>query len=88
MLAYDTENTVKAVKEIYQKVNRPNAFIKIAGTPEGLPAIEKSIKEGIPVDVTLLFLPEQYVDSADAKPYQVYLKFLDELRTLPTSGMR
>jgi transaldolase len=64
LLAYDTENTLKAAKDIHQKVNRPNAFIKIPGTPEGLPAIEKAIAEGIPVNVTLLFSAEQYEAAA------------------------
>ena len=60
LLAYDTENTIKAAKDIHKKVNRPNTFIKIPGTPEGIPAIEKAIAEGIPVNVTLLFSAEQY----------------------------
>ncbi|MBW6489959.1 MAG: transaldolase [Lentimicrobium sp.] len=64
LLAYDTENTIKAAKDIYQKVNRPNVFIKIPGTPEGLPAIEKATAEGIPINITLLFSPEQYEAAA------------------------
>ncbi len=66
LLAYDTENTIKAALDIHQKVNRPNAFIKIPGTPEGLPAIEKAIAAGIPVNVTLLFSAEQYEAAAMA----------------------
>jgi len=66
LLAYDTENTIKAAKDIHSKVNRPNTFIKIPGTPQGLPAIEKAIAEGIPVNVTLLFSPEQYAAAAGA----------------------
>jgi transaldolase len=66
LLAYDTENTIKAAKAIHQKVNRPNAFIKIPGTQQGLPAIEKAIAEGIPVNVTLLFSAEQYKAAAEA----------------------
>jgi transaldolase len=66
LLAYDTENTLIAAKEIHQKVNRPNVFIKIPGTPQGLPAIEKAISEGIPVNVTLLFSAEQYQAAAMA----------------------
>ena len=72
LLAYDTENTIKAAKAIHQKVNRPNAFIKIPGTPQGLPAIEKAIAEGIPVNVTLLFSAEQYHAAAMA-----YLKGIE-----------
>ncbi len=66
LLAYDTDKTVEAAKEIYQKVNRPNAFIKIPGTAEGLPAVEKVIEEGIPVNITLLFSAEQYINAAEA----------------------
>ncbi len=66
LLAYDTENTIKAALDIHKKVNRPNAFIKIPGTPEGLPAIEKAIAAGIPVNVTLLFSAEQYEAAAMA----------------------
>ncbi len=72
LLAYDTENTIAAAREIHQKVNRPNAFIKIPGTPEGLPAIEMAIAEGIPVNVTLLFSAEQYEAAAKA-----YLKGIE-----------
>jgi transaldolase len=66
LLAYDTENTINAAKEIHRKVNRANAFIKIPGTPQGLPAIEKAIAAGIPVNVTLLFSAEQYQAAAEA----------------------
>ena len=66
LLAYDTESTIKAAKDIYQKVNRPNAFIKIPGTPEGLPAIEQAIAQGIPINITLLFSAEQYEAAANA----------------------
>lgn len=65
-LAYDTENTLKAARDIHQKVDRPNVFIKIPGTAEGLPAIEKAIAVGIPVNVTLLFSAEQYEAAAMA----------------------
>jgi transaldolase len=66
LLAYDTENTIRAAMDIHAKVNRPNAFIKIPGTPQGLPAIERAIAEGIPVNVTLLFSAEQYLAAAMA----------------------
>lgn len=65
-LAYDTQSTIEAAKAIFKKVNRLNAFIKIPGTPEGLPAIEQAIAEGIPVNVTLLFSAEQYLAAAEA----------------------
>lgn len=66
LLAWDTESTIKAAKTLYWKVNRPNVFIKIPGTPEGLPAIESVIAEGIPVNVTLLFSAGQYEAAANA----------------------
>ncbi|MDF1570580.1 MAG: transaldolase [Bacteroidales bacterium] len=66
LLAYDTESTIKAAKTIFSQVNRPNVFIKIPGTPEGLPAIERVIAEGIPVNVTLLFSADQYEAAANA----------------------
>jgi transaldolase len=66
LLAYDAENTIKAARVIHNRVNRPNAFIKIPGTPQGIPAIEMAVAEGIPVNVTLLFSPEQYLAAAEA----------------------
>jgi transaldolase len=65
-LAYDTAGTVAAVKELHTQAARPNLFLKIPGTREGLPAIEESIFAGIPVNVTLLFSREQYIAAAEA----------------------
>lgn len=65
-LAYDTASTIKAVKDLHARAARPNLFIKIPGTKEGLAAIEESIFAGVPVNVTLLFSREQYVRAADA----------------------
>ena len=53
LLAHDTSGTIKAAKELSQRAGRPNLFIKIPGTKEGLPAIEESIFAGIPINVTL-----------------------------------
>src|SRR5579862_6313592 len=66
LLAYDTASTLAAAKELHARAGRPNLFIKIPGTKEGLPAIEESIFAGIPVNVTLLFSREQYVAAAEA----------------------
>jgi transaldolase len=66
LLAYDTETTVKVAKELHDRAARGNLLIKIPGTPEGLPAIEKAIAAGIPVNVTLLFSPEHYRAAAEA----------------------
>lgn len=66
LLAHDTARTVAAAKDLHARAARPNLFIKIPGTVEGLPAIEESIFAGIPVNVTLLFSREQYLAAADA----------------------
>jgi len=66
LLAHDTEKTVAAAKDLHAKANRPNLFIKIPGTLEGLPAIEEAIFSGVPVNVTLLFSRDDYVRAADA----------------------
>src|SRR6187455_3224240 len=66
LLAYDTKRTLAAAKELYARAGRPNLFIKIPGTKEGLPAIEEAIFAGVPVNVTLLFSREQYLAAAGA----------------------
>src|SRR6202007_1727229 len=66
LLAYDTASTLAAAKELYAQAHRPNLFIKIPGTRQGLPAIEEAIFAGIPINVTLLFSPEQYLAAAEA----------------------
>lgn len=66
LLAYDTPGSIKASATIHGQADRPNLFIKIPGTPEGLPAIEESIFTGVPVNVTLLFSREQYLAAASA----------------------
>jgi transaldolase len=65
-LAYDTASTLAAARDLYARAARPNLFIKIPGTREGLPAIEEAIAAGVPVNVTLLFTREQYLAAADA----------------------
>ncbi len=66
LLAHDTARTIAAAKELFARAARPNLFIKIPGTPEGLPAIEEAIFDGVPVNVTLLFSRDQYVAAAEA----------------------
>lgn len=66
LLAYDTKGTVQAAKELFARASRQNLFIKIPGTPEGLPAIEEAIFAGVPVNVTLLFSRDQYLAAAQA----------------------
>ena len=66
VLAHDTKSTLAAALDLHKRAGKPNLFIKIPGTPEGLPAIEEAIFAGVPVNVTLLFSREQYVAAADA----------------------
>jgi transaldolase len=63
-IADDTEKTISEALRYYAAIQRPNIMIKIPGTPEGLPAVEKVIAAGIPVNVTLLFSVESYVAAA------------------------
>jgi transaldolase len=57
-LAYDTTKTVAAARDLFIRAARPNVFIKIPGTVEGLPAIEEAIFAGVPINVTLGSEPE------------------------------
>ncbi|HXR47656.1 MAG TPA: transaldolase [Candidatus Limnocylindrales bacterium] len=66
LLAYDTVSTIAAARELSARAGRPNLFIKIPGTREGLPAIEEAIYAGVPINVTLLFSREQYLAAAEA----------------------
>jgi transaldolase len=65
-LAYDTASTIAAAKDLFARARRPNLFIKIPGTPDGIPAIEECISAGIPINVTLLFSREHYLAAAEA----------------------
>ncbi|MBX3052839.1 MAG: transaldolase [Caldilineaceae bacterium] len=65
-LAYDTQSTLAAAKALHAQANRPNLFIKIPGTPEGLPAVEEAIFAGVPINVTLLFSCADYLGTANA----------------------
>jgi transaldolase len=66
LLVHDTAKTLAATKALHARAGRPNLFIKIPGTKEGLPAIEEAIFAGVPINVTLLFSSEQYLAAADA----------------------
>jgi transaldolase len=65
LLAYDTEATIQQAADLYGRAEKNN-FIKIPGTPEGLPAIEESIFAGVPINVTLLLSTDQTMAAADA----------------------
>jgi transaldolase len=66
LLAHDTASTLAEAKDLFARARRPNLFIKIPGTREGLPAIEEAIFAGVPINVTLLFSREQYLAAAEA----------------------
>jgi transaldolase len=65
LLAYDTQATIQQAADLHGRAERNN-FIKIPGTPEGLPAIEESIFAGVPINVTLLMSTDQTMAAADA----------------------
>ncbi len=66
LLANDTARSIDAAARIYRQADRRNLFVKIPGTPEGVPAIEASIFAGVPINVTLPFSREQCVTVAEA----------------------
>jgi transaldolase len=66
LLAGDTKATIASALKIHKQADRPNLYVKIPGTPEGVPAIEESIFAGVPVNVTLLFSREHYLAVAEA----------------------
>jgi transaldolase/glucose-6-phosphate isomerase len=65
-LARDTEGTMKEARRLWKAVDRPNVFIKVPATKEGLPAIRRLIAEGINVNVTLLFGLPRYREVAES----------------------
>lgn len=65
-MAHDSERSIEAARDFWKRVNRPNVMIKIPGTPEGIPAVEKALYEGINVNITLLFAVEAYERVAEA----------------------
>ena len=66
LLVNDTRGSIQAAASLHAQAARANLFIKIPGTPEGIPAIEEAIYQGIPINVTLLFSREQYRAAAEA----------------------
>ncbi|MFT4299952.1 MAG: transaldolase [Aeromicrobium sp.] len=77
-LARDTEATVAMAQQLWERVDRPNAMIKIPATEEGLPAIAETIARGISVNVTLIFALERYRGVMDA--------YLDGLERAAANG--
>ena len=66
LLASDTKSSIEAAARIHRQAKRDNLYVKIPGTPEGVPAIEESIYNGVPINITLLFSDQQYVAVAEA----------------------
>jgi transaldolase len=66
LLVDDASGTIEAATRIFTQANRPNLFVKIPGTTAGISAIEESIFNGVPINVTLLFSREQYLAAAAA----------------------
>jgi len=65
-LAHNTEGTLGEVRRFWKMVNRPNLMIKIPGTPEGIPAVQQALTEGINVNITLIFSIDDYRQVAEA----------------------
>lgn len=65
-LAGDTEGSIREGQRLFTLLNRPNIFVKIPGTPQGIPAIETLISEGVNVNITLLFSIENYEQVMEA----------------------
>jgi transaldolase len=65
-LARDTEATIASARELHERINAPNLYVKIPGTSEGLPAIRQMFTEGRSINITLLFGLERYSQVIDA----------------------
>jgi transaldolase/glucose-6-phosphate isomerase len=72
-LALDTKGTINEAERLWKSVGRKNLMVKVPATPQGLPAIEHLIGEGISINITLLFAQKVYVEVAEA-----YLKGLEK----------
>ncbi len=85
-LAYDTEGTIAEARRLFAELGRPNVMIKVPATPEGIPAIETLIGDGINVNVTLIFSLAQYEAVANA-----YIAGLEKLAAAggdPSTALR
>lgn len=65
-LARDTDATVEMTRELWRRIDRPNLFVKIPATAEGVPAIRQAVSEGINVNVTLIFGLDRYASVIEA----------------------
>lgn len=78
LLGRDTNGSIAEARRLWKSVNRENVMIKIPGTPEGLPAIQQLLSEGININITLLFAQEMYEKVAQA--------YINALETLAKNG--
>jgi transaldolase len=73
-LARDTDGSIAAARQLHEEIDEPNVFVKIPGTAEGVPAIQRMIAEGRSINITLLFGLERYGEVIEA-----YVSGLEEL---------
>jgi transaldolase/glucose-6-phosphate isomerase len=66
LYARDTDRTLAEARRLWKRLDRPNIMVKIPATKEGLPAIQKALAEGIPINVTLIFSVERYQEVLEA----------------------
>lgn len=79
-LAHDTEGTVRAARSLHQRIDKPNALVKIPATPECVPSIRQMISEGRSINVTLIFSLTRYAEVIDA--------YMAGLESLAASGRK
>jgi transaldolase len=81
-LAHDTDGTVAMARDLHARIEKPNAFVKIPATAEGVPAIRQMISEGRSINVTLIFSIKRYGDVIEA-----YLSGLEGLLASGTDDL-
>jgi transaldolase len=81
-LAHDTAGTIAAARELHERIDRPNLFVKIPATAEGVPAIRQMISEGRNINVTLIFSLDRYQEVLDA-----YTEGLEEYASVPGANL-
>ena len=65
-LARDTEGTIKSARELHERINQPNLYVKIPATAEGIPAIRQMVSEGRNINITLIFSLSRYDEVIEA----------------------
>jgi transaldolase len=65
-LARDTDGTIAAARQLHERINQPNLYVKIPGTPEGIPAIRQMVSEGRNINITLIFSLSRYDEVIEA----------------------